>query len=287
MHDFERKVAFLFDIDGVVLDTPHEQAWRDASVDWELIDEEFSFSLFYERNVAGKPGISGARSVLQYLCTTGSKPFYEKNRITHDKQKIQWAKKFRIIKQKHLDHQINSGRFRVFDDVIRIILQSKQAGLKVGAVSSSENARRVLEMVSMNEIRKVSDTSILNSITTQTLAGVFDSTALGAVSYWPGVQIAKAYHFAMAYGKLLCSINEAKIPRIVIFEDSANSVSEAKKLGFYCVGISRNQNSNEVVSTKSSLLAAGADLAFTDEELASVDYPELRSLLSKILDYSG
>lgn len=287
MQDFEKKVAFIFDIDGVVLDTPHEEAWRNASIDWELIDKEFDFTQFYERNVAGQPGIAGAKHILQNLCISGGQPFYAKNQITDDKQKTRWAEKFRMTKQQHLDQKLDAGRFRLFDDVTRIILQSKQAGMKVAAISSSENARKVLEKIPTDKLRKIFDISILNSVTTKTLAGIFDSTALGAVSYWPGVQVDKSYHYAMAYGKLLCSINDDEIPRVVVFEDTASCISDAKKLGFYCVGIARNPNSSEVVSSKHSLLAAGADLAFTEDELTAVDYAVLRSLLLKIIGYDN
>ena len=55
-----RELAFLFDVDGVIAETPHEQAWRDAALEWGIIGPAFDFTRFYADHVAGEPGNTGA-----------------------------------------------------------------------------------------------------------------------------------------------------------------------------------------------------------------------------------
>ena len=57
--------ACIFDVDGVLLASPHERAWREALAS----DEERSrfTTTLYQAHVAGKPRLSGARSALKAL----------------------------------------------------------------------------------------------------------------------------------------------------------------------------------------------------------------------------
>ena len=44
-------IAFMFDVDGVIAETPHEEAWKDASIEEKIITEEFNFTPFICFNV--------------------------------------------------------------------------------------------------------------------------------------------------------------------------------------------------------------------------------------------
>jgi beta-phosphoglucomutase-like phosphatase (HAD superfamily) len=57
--------AAIFDVDGVLLASPHEQAWREALIG---IAEPARFTTaMYQAHVAGKPRLSGARAALEAL----------------------------------------------------------------------------------------------------------------------------------------------------------------------------------------------------------------------------
>src|SRR5690606_35730398 len=57
--------ALILDVDGVLLDSPHEQAWRDALTG--LADPSRFTSRIYLEEVAGKPRLQGAVSALKAL----------------------------------------------------------------------------------------------------------------------------------------------------------------------------------------------------------------------------
>ena len=57
--------AAIFDVDGVLLASPHERAWREALQGFAN-PNRFT-SAMYQAHVAGKPRLSGARAALQAL----------------------------------------------------------------------------------------------------------------------------------------------------------------------------------------------------------------------------
>jgi beta-phosphoglucomutase-like phosphatase (HAD superfamily) len=68
----------IFDVDGVLVDSPHETAWRDSlrelmESDWSDIrgrttwSPEAFTSRVYEQYVSGKPRANGARAALDYF----------------------------------------------------------------------------------------------------------------------------------------------------------------------------------------------------------------------------
>ena len=70
--------AAIFDVDGVLVDSPHEKAWRESlrelmQGDWRDTRERTTWSpdaftpQVYQTQVSGKPRTSGARAVLDYF----------------------------------------------------------------------------------------------------------------------------------------------------------------------------------------------------------------------------
>lgn len=57
--------AGIFDVDGVLLASPHEFAWRDA-LDGFVERVRFTTAM-YQAHVTGKPRLDGARSALEAL----------------------------------------------------------------------------------------------------------------------------------------------------------------------------------------------------------------------------
>src|SRR5271169_1155338 len=57
--------AGIFDVDGVLLASPHERAWREALKGFA--DPGRFTTAMYEAHVAGKPRLCGARAALEAL----------------------------------------------------------------------------------------------------------------------------------------------------------------------------------------------------------------------------
>src|SRR5580704_7659197 len=94
--------AAIFDVDGVLLASPHERAWREALAGYA--DSDAFTTALYQANVAGKPRLDGARAALKALGVTdaGSKaPAYAK------------------AKQARLEALIENGAVRAFPDALR------------------------------------------------------------------------------------------------------------------------------------------------------------------------
>ena len=57
--------AAIFDVDGVLVASPHERAWREALAGFA--DPARFTTEFYQAHVAGKPRLDGARATLEGL----------------------------------------------------------------------------------------------------------------------------------------------------------------------------------------------------------------------------
>ncbi|SOR32351.1 putative haloacid dehalogenase-like hydrolase [Methylorubrum extorquens] len=120
--------AVIFDVDGVLLDSPHEQAWREALA--EFADPTGFTTAFYQAHVAGKPRLEGARAALERLGDADAH-----------------AAAFAERKQAVIDRLIAEDRFVAFPDAIRLAVALRDAGLRIVLASSSKNADAVLARV--------------------------------------------------------------------------------------------------------------------------------------------
>lgn len=101
--------AAIFDVDGVLLASPHEQAWREALEGFA--DPARLTPEIYEAAVAGKPRLAGARAVLEALGLPDA---------------ARHAPLYAERKQKLLENLIRLGRFSAFPDAV-------SSGLKQGS----------------------------------------------------------------------------------------------------------------------------------------------------------
>jgi beta-phosphoglucomutase len=136
----------IFDVDGVLVDSPHERAWRDAlqrlmTVAWTDLDgvtgytpEKFTTKV-YQAHVAGKPREAGASAALAYFGI----PDPDGTRV----------REYMEVKQADLVALIERGEFVAFDDALRFLLDLKAAGVRIGAASSSKNANVFLRKVAL------------------------------------------------------------------------------------------------------------------------------------------
>ena len=128
----------IFDVDGVLVDSPHEKAWRESLR--ELMDTEWNdirgqttwspgafTSQVYQEQLSGKPRMSGARAALEYFHVPDD----------HDLRLAEYAAR----KQDMVVRLIEAGDFTAYPDALRFIIAVKDTGIAVAAASSSKNAQ--------------------------------------------------------------------------------------------------------------------------------------------------
>jgi len=136
----------IFDVDGVLVDSPHERAWRDTlrelmETHWADIRPETTYSpdqfttQVYQEVIAGKPRTSGARAALDYfhvpVAETGVEAYAER-------------------KQRMVLELIEAGDFTAYPDALRLVLAVRDAGIRLAAASSSKNAGLMLGRVPLD-----------------------------------------------------------------------------------------------------------------------------------------
>jgi HAD superfamily hydrolase (TIGR01509 family) len=119
--------AAIFDVDGVLVASPHERAWREALAPYA--DPDDFTTEFYQAHVAGKPRLDGARSALEHLGVANAD---------------QLAEKYAEHKQALIDDLIDHGQFEAFPDAVRLADALHRAGYRLALASSSKNAEAML-----------------------------------------------------------------------------------------------------------------------------------------------
>jgi beta-phosphoglucomutase len=132
--------ACIFDVDGVLLASPHEQAWREALQGFA--DPDRFTTALYQAQVAGKPRLSGARAALVALDVPDA-----------DRQAVSYAER----KQKRLEELIDQGGVKAFPDALRFVQAVAALGWPMAVASSSKNANDM-----MRPIRLASGQSLLD-----------------------------------------------------------------------------------------------------------------------------
>jgi beta-phosphoglucomutase-like phosphatase (HAD superfamily) len=122
--------AAVFDVDGVLLASPHEQAWREALSG--LADPALFTTAFYQRVVAGKPRLSGARAALEALGVKDA-----------ERQVSFYADR----KQKRLETLIKQGSVEAFPDALRFVEALVGLGWRMAVASSSKNANGMMQLI--------------------------------------------------------------------------------------------------------------------------------------------
>lgn len=219
----------IFDVDGVLVDSPHFQAWRKAlrtlmEHDWLDLRDRTTWSpdaftpLMYQQHVAGKPRTAGAAAALSYFG------------LTNDPARVE---EYARRKQEMIVRLIEAGDFTVFPDALRFVVAAKEAGFLLAAASSSKNAHVLLRKIRLGPARPG-----------MTLFDLFDVDVSGR---------------DFAHGKpdpemFLTAARELRIDAsaAVVFEDAAAGIVAAKRAEMGAIGIAR-------ANDEALLSAAGAD----------------------------
>jgi beta-phosphoglucomutase-like phosphatase (HAD superfamily) len=138
----------IFDVDGVLVDSPHERAWRDSldelmEGEWRGLRDRTTWTpgafttLVYQTYVSGKPRLAGALAALEHF---GVPDLAAR------------AQEYADRKQEMIVRLIDAGEFTAFPDALRFIVAVRDAGLATAAASSSKNADRFLAKVRMDDV---------------------------------------------------------------------------------------------------------------------------------------
>ena len=244
----------IFDVDGVLVDSPHETAWRDAlrelmESQWSDISGDTTWTAerftpqIYQQVMSGKPRMSGARAALDYFEVPDAETRVEA-----------YAER----KQTMVIELIEAGEFTAYPDALRFIIAVKDAGIKVAAASSSKNAGLFLRKIRLDtfaEEHGITSESLRPGLT---LLEFFDADVSGR---------------DFAKGKpdpemFLTAAQELAIPpeQNFVIEDADAGVQAAKAGNMTALGLARADDTE-------LLAAAGADLVVTtldDVDLAAL-----------------
>ena len=233
----------IFDVDGVLVDSPHEKAWREAlrelmEGDWSDIRGRSTWSpdgftsRVYEEHLSGKPRMAGARAAFEYFHIPDDE---EEHRL------LEYAER----KQAMVVQLIEAGDFTAYPDALRFIIAVKDAGLRVAAASSSKNADLFLRQIRLDTFAQEQGISSSTLRPGLTLLDYFDVDVSGR---------------DFAHGKpdpemFLTAAHELGVEpeHAIVMEDAAAGVQAAKAGRMGAIGISRKDDAE-------LLAAAGADI---------------------------
>jgi beta-phosphoglucomutase len=242
----------IFDVDGVLVDSPHEQAWRDGLQ--QLMDNEWSDvrsqTLYapekftpevYQRVMSGKPRYAGAQAVLEHFGVPDPE---------------QRAQEYGDRKQVMIVELIEASEFHAYPDALRFVLAVKDAGLRIGAASSSKNANAFLERIRLDEFAEEEGLSYDFVRPGYTLLDILDANVSGR-DFEQGKPHPEIF---------LTAAEELGLPPAECFvvEDAVNGVQAAKAGNMAALGLARADD-------EELLAAANADLVVTTLDDVSLD----------------
>jgi len=244
----------IFDVDGVLVDSPHEKAWRESlrelmETDWAAIRDQTTWSpeaftsAVYQQEMSGKPRMSGARAALDHFGV----PDPEAR-----------ADEYAERKQDMVVRLITDGDFTAYPDALRFIIAVKDAGLRVAAASSSKNAGLFLRQIRLDTFAEEEGIESASLRPGLTLLDFFDADVSGR---------------DFAHGKphpemFLTAAEELGVEpeHAMVMEDASSGVEAAKAGGMAAIGIARADDED-------LLERAGADIVVTsldDVDLAAL-----------------
>lgn len=252
LENFEREVGFIWDIDGVVVDSPHEEAWRITAREWGVTDFSPEFYFAY---IASRPRYEGGNNILE------KKGVYEKLGLKTEEEKKEALERFCAQKNMLIRKLISERKFGVFDMSVAFILESKSKGVRQAAFSASKNAKDMLVLADLIQIVKLLEQRYDFTRKSDTLYSLFDVDACGLYSKGDKLEILR-----IASQRLKEKSNH-EIKHFVVFEDASVGIRAAKTAGMFSVGISR-------IGTAEELWKAGADIVVKD--LGELPYQALK-----------
>jgi beta-phosphoglucomutase len=242
----------IFDVDGVLVDSPHERAWREAfgelmDAEWRDVRDASTYTPdrftpeVYQRVMSGKPRMSGARALLDYFEVPDAA-----GRVAA----------YADRKQTMLIDLIKAGQFRAYPDALRFILAVKDSGIKVAAASSSKNAGLFLDRIQLDVF--VTQHGLPYSWVKPglTLLDLFDVNLSG-----------RDFEHGKPHPMMFLAVAQdlhVETGQCFVVEDAASGIQAAKAGAMAALGVAR-------VGDEVALADAGADLVVTTLDDVAVD----------------
>jgi beta-phosphoglucomutase family hydrolase len=215
--------ACLFDLDGVLTTTAevHAQAWKEMFDGFlgERGEPPFELPRDYDEYVDGKPRLDGVRA---FLASRGIAPDEELVRRLGER-------KNELV----LTH-IRTEGVKVYEGSVRYVEAARDAGLRRAVVSSSANAREVLQAAGIEHL--------------------FEAVVDGIVAAREGLPGKPAPDTFIAGARAL----DRSPPHAAVFEDALVGVEAGRRGDFgFVVGVDRSGQAE-------ALKARGADIVVSD-----------------------
>ncbi len=230
----QRLTAAIFDVDGVLLASPHERAWREALQGFA--DPDRFTTAMYQAEVAGKPRADGACAALEALDVADA---------------VQRAAVYAERKQARLEELIRAGAVAAFPDVLRFVQAIRALGWPMAVASSSKNANPM-----MQPIRLASGPDFERLASGESLPDAFGANVCGR---------------DLRHGKpdpeiFLLAAAELRIAPAHCFvaEDAPAGIEAARAGGMAALGVAR-------LDDAALLHAAGADLVVASLDDVALD----------------
>ena len=244
----------IFDVDGVLVDSPHEAAWREAlrelmESEWSDITGQTTWTAerftpqVYQQVMSGKPRMSGARAALDYFEVPDAETRVEV---------------YAARKQTMVIDLIEAGEFTAYPDALRFIIAVKDAGIRVAAASSSKNAGLFLRQIRLDTFAEE-----------QGIVSQFIRPGLSLLEYFDADVSGRDFAHGKPHPEMfLTAAQELAIApeQSFVIEDADAGVQAAKAGNMAALGLARADDTE-------LLAAAGADLVVTtldDVDLAAL-----------------
>ncbi len=228
-----RRPAVIFDVDGVLVASPHERAWQEAldalmAGEWRAIAPQTSYlpdrftAEVYQTRLSGKPRMSGASSALEYFGV----PDIDRR-----------AREYADFKQQRIEVLIDAGEFVAYPDALRFVARLKASGVRLAAASSSKNANRFMRAIRLDD-----GSGLLEA---------FDANVCGR-----DLKHGKPHPeiFLLAARELGAAPTDS-----IVVEDAASGIAAAKAGGMLGLGIARFDDAALLAAEHADLVVTSLD----------------------------
>ena len=239
--------AAIFDVDGVLVNSPHERAWGEAlqslmDADWRAIRDETGYAPerftadLYHAEMSGRPTMEGARAALEHFG------------VPDVEERIQ---AYGERKQQTVDAILADEGVEAYPDALRFILAVRAAGVRLAAASSSKNAGRLLGGIRLDRAAQEMGLSYDFVAPGLTLLELFDADVSGRDfdrgKPHPEIFYAAAEELGVAAGGCF------------VVEDAVSGVLAAKAGEMAALGVARAVEAEALADARADLVVASLD----------------------------
>ena len=218
--------AGIFDVDGVLLASPHERAWREAL---EGLTHTARFtSALYQARVAGKPRLAGALAALEALGVPDA-----------ERQAPAYAER----KQARLEALVQAGAVHAFPDALRFVQAVAALGLPMACASSSKNADAMMRPIRLDGGRGLLEAFKAN----------VNGRDLRLGKPNPEIFLLAAAELGMAPA------------RCFVVEDASAGIEAARAGGMTALGVARLRDADVLTAAGADLVVTSLDDVAIDE----------------------